>query len=435
MGNPPQRPSRVTVDLWSETVGEKPHRVTVFERLDKGMVIYLRWWVGGKAKLERAKVGAIRDSRARPSKNKQNEALAEAFAKIEELKGLRKPAKLGAGPLTLRDGIRLAFSDRGCYPHDPKVDDWTGDARRYAELAVDYLEGGSVRFEDVTPGMIRAVWRRMEKAGDGHDKATKTLIVFFKIAGWLEGEYQSQRFPRPPKGWRQELKEHWHKKGHDTTPFRPRHTIEEITLLFQNREKADPRIALALALGPELRGGQVEGAMRSHCRLKDGVWRIDIPSKSLRKLVPPLILNELEARIFEKALTEGYLSDLEAAFQAGRIKDFSLFPAGRLRKGKAVVERSDKPILSFINPFHDFEVAAGVTPVKGRGWHGVRRGMSDFYQNLIKTGVITDARILNQLQGWVPGSAMRERVYQDQESEELVKDASDARRFRPGLEG
>lgn len=426
----------MTLELWSETLGEKPNRVTVFERADKGMVVYLRWYVAGKPKHERAEVGTLRDSRGRIMKRRQDQARAEAFSKIEELEGKRRPKKAAKGPLSLRAGVELAFSDRGCYPLDPKSDSWTGDARRYIENAVRLLGGDEVLWESVTPGMVRSVWRQMEKAGEGHDKATKTLVVFFAIARWLEGEFQEQRFPRPPKGWRQELKEHWHKRGHETKPSRPRHTPEEIALLFQHRSEADPRVALALALGAELRGGQVTRARRSHCDLSGERWRLEIPSRSLKKRVPPVVLNRLERAALEEAITTGYLSTAEAAFRAGVVKDYALFPAGRLRQGKAIPERCQESIhpTTLAALFHELEEKAGVTPQPGRAWHGLRRGFSDFYARLIKEGKIKDPRLADQLQGWVIGSAMRERVYQEQESEEMLSDAADARLLRPGFD-
>lgn len=425
----------MTDERWSEQVGDAAPRVTVYERPDRDGEVYLRWYVDGRPKQARANVGVIRDSRGRIMRRKQDAARKEGRDKWEEVQGLRAP-KGQHGPMTLRHGLELAFSERGCYHLDPKVDRWTNDAHRLVTEAVDLLGGGDVRWEDVTPGMLRSVWRRMESKGASWDKATKVLTVFFTVAGWLEGEFQDQRFPRQMKKWRTELREHWNRKGRETERHRPRHSVDEIEALFQNIDKADPRIRLALVIGGELRGGQVIRTMRSDCTLPDaGPWIVDIPSTSPRKPTPTLILNEWERDQLREALTTGYLSDLEALHRKGKLEDYALFTQGRLRKGKATERDAAKPMdkTTLMDLFHAYERTAGVTPAPRRGWHGLRRGFSDYYAHLIRTGKITDPRILDHLQGWVPGSTMRERIYQDQESEALRQDASEGRMHRPGL--
>jgi hypothetical protein len=425
----------VTDERWTEQVGDAAPRVTVYERPDRDGEVYLRWYLDGKPKQARAKVGAIRDSRGRIQRRKQDAARSEARQKWEEVQGHRAP-RARSGPMTLKQGLDLAFSQRGCYPMDPNDDRWTADAYRLVSEAVALLGGADVLWEDATPGMIRAVWRKLEAKGASWDKATKALTVFFTVAGWLEGEFQGQRFPRPMKKWRGELKEHWHKKGHETERHRPRHNVQEIEALFSHLDRADPRIRLALVLGGELRGGQVIRTMRSDCDLPDaGPWVVDIPSGSPRKPTPTLILNDWEKGQLRTTLEDGYLSDLEVMHRAGTLKDYALFVQGRLRRGKATEKNATRPMnkTSLMHLFHEYERAAGVTPEPGRGWHGLRRGFSDYYAHLIRTGKITDPRILDHLQGWVPGSTMRERIYQDQESEALRQDASAGRMHRPGL--
>jgi hypothetical protein len=423
-------------DAWKETVGEVPPRVIVQERADKGGRLYFLWYVDGKPRQRAAKVViTIRDGKGRPQSRKKQKAIEEAREVYNSLHGIGAPRPT-TGPMTLKQGKEIAFSPRGCYPMKPEEDAWTRDALRLFGEAVKLMGGESVAWQDVTPGMIRAAWRTMETKGRTWDYAAKSVGVFFTVATYLEGEFQGQHFPRPMKRWRVEVRDYWHRCGHDTERHRPPHTAEEIALLFGHLDRADPRLRLALALGAELRGGQLIRAMRSHCSLPDdGRWRVEIPGKSRRKPIPPLTLNAWERDQLRAALTDGYLSDLELAFQAGQLKDYALFPQGRLRKGKAVVERSAKPIDrgTLIEKFHDYERAAGVTPEDRRAWHGLRRGFSNYYAALIRDGKITDPRVLDQLQGWVRGSAMRERIYQDQEDEALQDDASDVRRFRPGL--
>jgi hypothetical protein len=426
----------VTIDLWSETRGTKPHRVTVFERADKGMAVYLRWYADGKPRLQRAAVQTIRDRRGRTQTRAIERAQAEADEKIAELKGERRPSKRPAGPLTLAQGVALAFSERGPYPLVPATDSWTRQARSYADQAVRLLGGEEVRWEDVTPGMIRAVWRKVYREcganGDGYRKAEKILVVLFRIAGWLRGEYPNERFPVAPKAWRGELKAEWKKQDHDTTPFRPAHSGDEVRKLFAAIGKADPRIALALMLGAELRGGQVIRTMRSHVDLSPAAGHgvVDIPFVSARKRAPRLVLNGAERAALDAAMSAGFLSLLEVAHREGKLADYPLFPGGRLVKGKAPVREKLRPMhaTSVAEMLHALERAAEVAPVKGRAWHGLRRAFTNLYPE-----ATTDARLLDAIGGWVPGSSMREGTYQEKESRSVAEKAAQLReQVRPG---
>ena len=288
-------------------------------------------------------------------------------------------------------------------------------------------------FEAISPGMIRSVWRKLEREGAGLAKAIKTLMVFFRITGWLEGEHPEQRFPRPPKGWRGEAKGYFRKQGHSTEPHRPRYTPEEVRKLFKHLSEADPRLAFALVIGVELRGGQVIRSMWSHVDLSPeaGLGRIKIPYLSDRKRAPTLTLNEQERTALDAAMTSGYLSELEAARQAALIEDYPLFPGGKLRQSKAPLREQLTPMhgSSIQDILHDLEAKAGVTHEKGRAWHGLRRAMTDIYPE-----ATTDARLLDLLGGWVPGSKMREGTYQQKENEGVAIEAARLRaRFRPGF--
>lgn len=421
-------------ELWSTSVGERPFRVWVGERPQKDGDVYLRW---GRSNYAKTSVGRIRDGRGRILKSRQAQALLEANAKHEELRaGPRGRAK--AAPLTLADGIALAFSDTGCFPADPAVDRYTRETKRRVEDAVRLLGGGDVRWEDVTPGAIRGIWRKLCREhgdGTGINKAEKTVTNFLTVAAWLEGEFPGTKFPRGPRHWRAELRAHWKKQGHDTSPRQPRHTEEEIGKLLANREKADPRLGLAMDLAMGLRGGQVVRTMRSHCEQADGTWRVSVPFVSARKRAPVLTLSERESAALEGAMAGGYLSELEAARRAGEIADYALFPQGRLRQGKATRSSCDQPMeqSTLVSLLRELEAAAGVEQVPHRGWHGIRRGMADYYARLLREGRITDPNLLDEVQGWVRGSTMRERIYRDQEDEALRSDASRLRDMRPGL--
>ena len=418
-------------ELWSTSVGERPFRVWVGERPQKDGDVYLRW---GRSNYAKAAVGKIRDGRGRILKSRQAQALMEAQAKHEELRGGR--GRRPAGPMNLADGVARAFSDTGCFPLDPKADRYTRETRKRVDEAVRHLGGGGVLWESVTPGMIRGIWRKIYRAHDGAglNKAEKVVTNFLTVANWLAGELPDQRFPRGPRHWRAELQAHWQKQGHETEPRQPRHTEEEIGRLLEHRSEADPRLGLALDLAMGLRGGQFVRTLRSHCEQEAGVWRIAVPFVSKRKRAPVLTLSPREAEAFEAALAEGHLSELEALHRSGEIDDYALFPQGKLRQGKATRSGCTLPMeqSTLVSLLRDLEKAAGVESVPHRGWHGIRRGMADYYARLLREGKITDPNLLDEVQGWVRGSTMRERVYRDQEDAALRSDASKLRDMRPG---
>lgn len=425
----------MTITPWSAAVGERGYTVRVAERPDRGMAVYLTW--GKPRQSEKANVGTVRDARGRVQQKKVAAALAEALEKSEELQG-KRPTRDRSGPMTLGLGVERAFSMEGCFPGDVEKDAYTRETKKRVDDAVTLLGGPKVLWEEITPGAIRGIWRRIEKRygdGRGRNKAEKTVTNLLTIAGWLAGEFPDQRFPRGPRHWRRELRDHWKKQGHDVEQDEPRHTEAEIALILANREKADPRLRLALYLATGLRGGQAVRTMRSHCTQVGGRWRVAVPWLSDKKRAPTLFLSPSETSAFEEAITTGHLSDLEAAYRAGELADYPLFPAGRLRKGKARVRDTLHPMEqpSLVDLLRNLEEEVGIPFVARRGWHGLRRGLADFYDRLLREGKIHDPNLLNEIQGWVRGSKMRERVYLDQEGSGLREEASRVRDLRPGF--
>lgn len=425
-------------ELWKEQVGTRAPRVTVFERADKDRTVWLRWYVDRKPLLEITHTRSIRDDRGRMLKRQQDAARLEALEKWRELHG-EKVVLETEGPLTWAQGIALAFSPRGCYPQDPDEDAHTADMANVLDEAGAIL-GEDTPWEDITPGRVRSLWRTLRTRyaeGGGYRKAEKMVAALFAVARWLQEEYPEQRFPRPMRYWRRDLKTYWRKTGAPISEQQPAHTSEEVAALFAGRRKGDPRVALALVLGAELRGGQVVETMRSHYdpegglqMKRGGLGRIDVPFVSDQKKAPTLYLNWRERLDLERAMRRGYLSDVEAAYQAGEIEDYAFFPEGKLREGKAVVDRASTPTRqeTLVGWLHDLERAVGVEVVTGRGWHGLRREMSDRYED--KTD---DERVKDTLGGWTKGSNMRRQRYQRDENPEVLEEAARLReQHRPG---
>src|SRR5690606_23417397 len=141
------------------------------------------------------------------------------------------------------------------------------------------------------------------------------------------------------------------------------------------------------------------------------------------------------------------------AFQAGLRDDYPIFPAGRLkydippsrrprrsrgdfpesdsiRRAKPTV--SDQPIgkSALTDLFHALERIAGVEPIPGRGWYGIRRKATDVYEDYE-----TDERVLNDQTGHRSSDTRRE-VYQEKQREEVrARSAATRRRVRSAAFG
>jgi integrase len=133
---------------------------------------------------------------------------------------------------------------------------------------------------------------------------------------------------------------------------------------------------------------------------------------------------ELRALV-DEVLSTGYLAGVEAAFRRGEIKDYFLFPAGKLKLGIVPLERAKKQSLSYMairSMFVAVERIAGVEHQQGRSFYGLRRQATDLAPEFAQ-----DARVLNRLTGHTD-SATRERVYQDPQNERVRARAAEARR-------
>lgn len=194
----------------------------------------------------------------------------------------------------------------------------------------------------------------------------------------------------------------------------------------------DPRKRLGVELGAALRLGQVYRTCRSQVDMErfffipdeegsapQPVGIVDVHGKG-NKASPGIALSAFTRRALEDALS-GYLSEFEALYQAGAIKDYCLFPGGRLDNGIANPRgkhaQSEVTRDAALGWFHELEAAAGVQHVKGRGWYGLRRIITDTAPKY--TG---NEMTLNTISG--TSTEMRNTVYQDQESLEAKVDAA-----------
>lgn len=253
--------------------------------------------------------------------------------------------------------------------------------------------------------------------------------VIYIVASWLREE---DRIPAtaalPKKKWKQKLRQEWQQiTGHTVQVRRPRHTLEEAAKLFAALPAADPRLRLLLELAAELRLGQAVRAKRTDLQLgEEGGFRLGrfvVHGNGKKKGEVVDLHPELRATV-DKALNHGYLADAEAAYQRGEVEDYLLFPAGRLKEGRALLARClDQPLgpKSVRSFFAKLEDAAGVTHQPGRACYGLRRQATDLAPEYEQ-----NARVLNRLTGHVR-SETREQVYQDRASDAIRARAAVAR--------
>ena len=106
-----------------------------------------------------------------------------------------------------------------------------------------------------------------------------------------------------------------------------------------NDPRVDPRIRLAIELAAECRAGQVLRFTRQLLVLPDGVpndyetaptgslGQVEIPGAG-KKHGEIVVLTPEQRRATEDALS-GYLANYEAAWKAGQIEDYYLFPGSK----------------------------------------------------------------------------------------------------------
>jgi hypothetical protein len=137
-----------------------------------------------------------------------------------------------------------------------------------------------------------------------------------------------------------------------------------------------------------------------------------------------------QRRAVDDALA-GYLAHYEAAYQAGEIADYSLFPGSRMRMLDERGQRWTRRVRNGVKPlsrdgariaFQDLEKIAEVPHVRGRGWYGLRRIATDIAET-----ATTDDRVKDRLGGW-QDSETRKQIYQDRETAELRTKAAEVRR-------
>lgn len=403
---------------WAESYGFYGSTIRIAER-EPGGVLYL-FWVDNTGKQRKRSLGHRDRARGKKQAKELARQVGQQPAEVEE----------DRGPLTLGMGIALAFDpSRGMYPTETRH---AREARKLAERGAKIL-GEELPWTELTPGKIQYLVRVLAKGSkDGRGARTAEYMcdMLYGVANWLrQEELIPESAATPKRNWKVRLKQEWQAiTGATVEPSRPRHTVEEVAALFQALPGADPRLRLLVELAAELRAGQAVRAKRSDLVLEPvggfGLGRFIVHGRGKKHGEVVDLHPELRALVDDE-LSSGYLRDAEAAYRDGRIKDYYLFPAGRMKGGRVLVERATKQPLgstAIRDMFRALEKAAGVDHQPGRSFYGLRRQATDLAPEFEQ-----DARVLNRLTGHLD-SATRERVYQDPQNEVVRARAAKARR-------
>jgi integrase len=417
------------VDVWEESVGFLPHKVTAYEEPARKSVVYLRWRHDGNWKKKSLRRG-VRTARGRLDPVAVRWALEQAAAQYARLiAGVPSAERAPRAPLTIRQGLTAAINEHtGKYPTDTPH---RREVVRELERAIGEW-GADTAWADIKRADLRKLWRRRiltlraEKA-DGLRGAEITVQRVNAVAAWLRDE---ELIPAgacvAPRQWKQELRADWLELSKERAlpdPKRPRHTLDEMRKILAVAGRIDPRFELAMAVGAELRLGQVLRCRRPDLDLEHAT--ITVRGKGQKRgVVSKLTAGQM--RVVTHALTRGYLRELE-----GAAADYPLFPAGQLTGGRKMEDpratlrrHGAAPALgrSVLDGwFHEAERLAEVAPVKGRAAYGLRRAAVD----AVKAAKISREGL--QAHGGWADTQMPDRIYADQQMDYAQDEAREAR--------
>ena len=437
-----------TLAAWShvETMPPTAIKVTAREEVARGRRLYLWWREGGNWKKQalgeqRIHGRLLRDERGEIDPEIQRWAVQQAKRKALALAGdpsaITMPsdavgAEQAAMPLTLgKTKAMLIDAESGPYPHDT-------DYRRELLRALDYaltVWGADTPWAAIDDDAFTRLGRRRlaELMADGKVGVRGTQITVQRLLTIAAVLRKKRKIPLTagiaPDDWRAAIVADWKgakKTQRDPVPSRPRHTIEEMRKILAAAAEVDPRMDLLLALGAELRLGQVRRARRSDLDVEAKTFTV-VGSGHKRGTVVDLTPGQVAT--VQRALG-GFLAPLEAEFLA-KGTDYFLFPGGKLRRWRV---KGDAPEFGkgegwqapvsrnwVIKMFHRVAKAAGVRKVRGLAAYGIRRVSTDgaLAEKISESG-------LQELGGWT-NSKMPHDVYRENQNRAGRAEARDVK--------
>lgn len=421
----PPKPRLTRSGLLAESYGRRPYTVTLREEKEPGANVVLDYTDAAGRRLKPSLGYAVRMKAGRSRWSWDWEALERARGAAEDRSAELRLGQLRKETEPLRLTVGQAFAlyhdeDRGGLP--PSM---TAIYRhRFARREWERWLGKDTPWNSVQPADVKALLQRFKDRGMA-PSARELLKNLRACYNWLRKMRGMRHLSDPTEP----IEMKWVMAGH--VPRRPRYTPDQAAAIVRVRDEVDPRFALMVALMDD------SGARREALRLtmrSDIDAPLDLPPGELDApygwiLLPalkgqdrPLVfLTAFQRRELTRALT-GYLGELERIYQEEGT-DFPLFPAARVRGTATGVihpapvkdeegrwrpgqHRAYQPISRARSRewLIEAEKRAGVEHVDGRGWHGLRRAVSDYLEEA------TDLATLTTAMGW-SSQSVPEQIY------------------------
>lgn len=435
----PSRPRLTATGLLAESFGRRPYTVTLREEKEAGANVLLDYTVASGARRKRTlgyPVRARDGRRWRWDEAALEKARDAAEDRSAELRLTRQREEvLDADVLTFGQAVDRYTDERtGGLPKDRRTQ---GNYLRYLRNWKRVL-GEDTPWNRITPNLVIARAKELERAGYIPNALNEARVLRI-LYRWLTGPARVSGLLDPMQGFP------WRRLRNAHKPDRPRYSRDELKAIVRVRHDVDPRFALFIALMDDCgaRRKAVQRVMRSmvDCPLEREPSAEEAPHgwillPALKGQAPPLYLvTPFVRRELELAL-DGYLRNLEAAYRAGELEDYPLFPGARLAdKKEKVVEvgqaRALQPVEATLanDWLREAERLAKVEHVHRRGYHGIRRAVSDILLEEIGLDGLTAAM------GW-SSRTTPEQIYIDRtRMPDRVRARRAMERRRQGTEG
>lgn len=409
-------------------------RFVVEEMPSRPGYVVMRRWVDGEWKRKSIGRMVLRDERGAILPSAKAQAEVKAAEWYFQLTGQAAAKEVAPSAVTVGQTWDL-ISDpaTGKYPHPSPFRDELERSLAYAVATwgADRL-WVSITADDWTRLMRQRLTEQVQRGRVGLRSTEITVSRILTAANWLR---KKKRIPMDAAvidpDWRKDELAPFYmgltKTKSMPEPNRPRHTDDEARRLIAVSWEVDPRFGLLMALGAELRLGQVARAKRSDLDLSANTFTV---KGSGDKKGETIELTVGQSLAVQRAFST-YLFEAEGDYLVPqRIPDdYYLFPGGRLygKKAGEAMATVGQARAAHINEntirdwYWAAEKLAEIPRIRGRGVYGVRRAAVDH-----ALGKKVSQQGLKSLGGW-SSDEMPRRVYADQENRQGRKEAASAR--------
>jgi hypothetical protein len=212
---------------WEYQVGEPPNTVTAYERVDRGRIVMVRWWIPEKKAFRRRSLGmTVRDERGVVDPELQREAVALTQRWYDDLMAGRSPTVPDSnledgeepsedgdaedvGPLSVERGFAIATSvPKGLYVVETEHLREVRRAARDIVWAIGTDDLGRTRtWDGLRYSHVRELWIRLAKRyvdtkQGGAAWTERCVVIFLQVSTWLAIEEKIDRVVTVKKTWR-----------------------------------------------------------------------------------------------------------------------------------------------------------------------------------------------------------------------------------------